>query len=67
MNTHFITAEVDLLACPEKMYSAIESVLQQQGDPLRWAVTSVDVPRQKLVVEAIVTLGNSPVVPNADA
>ncbi|MBD2103428.1 hypothetical protein [Leptolyngbya sp. FACHB-261] len=55
MTTHFITAEIDLQSCPAEMYRAIEAELQQQGTPLRWAVTDVDVPRQKAVVEAIVT------------
>jgi hypothetical protein len=46
MTTHFITAE---------LLEAIETELKKQGEPLRWAVTSVDVDKQKATVEAVVT------------
>lgn len=55
MTTHFITAEIDLQESPVELHQAIEAELQQRGEPLRWAVTSVDVERQKALVEAIVT------------
>lgn len=55
MTTHFITAEVDLQASPLEMQRAIEAELQKRGEPLRWAVTQVDLNQQKAVVEAIVT------------
>lgn len=57
MTTHFITAEVDLQESPLAMQQAIEAELQKRGEPLRWAVTDVDVDNQKAVVEAIVTTG----------
>uniref|UniRef100_A0A832M2G5 Uncharacterized protein n=1 Tax=Oscillatoriales cyanobacterium SpSt-402 TaxID=2282168 RepID=A0A832M2G5_9CYAN len=57
MTTHFITAEIDLTESPVAMHQTIEAELAQQGEPLRWAVTEVDVDQQKAVVEAIVTVG----------
>ncbi|MBD1834254.1 hypothetical protein H6F61_16520 [Cyanobacteria bacterium FACHB-472] len=56
MTTHFITAEIDLQESPVQLNQAIETELQKRGEPLRWAVTSVDVEKQKAHVEAIVTV-----------
>ncbi len=56
MTTHFITAEIELQETPAQLHQAIEAELKKQGDPLRWAVTTVDVDRQKVRVEAVVTL-----------
>ncbi|HEY9761302.1 MAG TPA: hypothetical protein V6D07_02190 [Trichocoleus sp.] len=55
MTTHFITAEIDLTESTEDLQEAIESELQKRGEPLRWAVTTVDEENQKAVVEAVVT------------
>ncbi|MBE9198794.1 MULTISPECIES: hypothetical protein [unclassified Nodularia (in: cyanobacteria)] len=55
MTTHFITAEVDLQETPTELEKAIEAELQKQGEPLRWAITSVDEAQQKVGVEAVVT------------
>jgi hypothetical protein len=55
MTTHFITAEVDLQATPT-LETAITAELQKQGEPLRWAITSVDETQQKATVEAVVTV-----------
>lgn len=55
MTTHFISAEVDLQATPTELQQAIEAELKKQGEPLRWAITSVDDEQQKAVVEAVVT------------
>ncbi|MEH1833127.1 MAG: hypothetical protein V7L29_13865 [Nostoc sp.] len=55
MTTHFITAEIDLQETPTELLKAIETELNKQGEPLRWAVTSVDVDKQKAIVEAVVT------------
>ncbi len=63
MTTSFISAEVDLHDTAEELHSAIESELQKHGEPLRWAVTDVDVDRQKAVVEGYVLL-ESPVAPS---
>ena len=55
MTTHFITAEIDLSENPLTLQQEIESQLQSQGDPLRWAIAEVDTDQQKVKVEAIVT------------
>jgi hypothetical protein len=55
MTTHFITAEIDLQETPAELLEVIETELKKQGEPLRWAVTSVDVEEQKATVEAVVT------------
>ncbi len=55
MTTHFITAEIDLQDTPIKLQQAIEVELKKQGEPLRWAITSVDVEQQSCTVEAVVT------------
>ncbi|MDB9375118.1 hypothetical protein [Nodularia sphaerocarpa] len=59
MTTHFITAEVDLQETPTELEKAIEAELQKQGEPLRWAITSVDEAQQKATVEAVVTTAHS--------
>lgn len=56
MTTHFITAEIDLQESPAEMQQAIEAELQKRGEPLRWAVTDVNVKTQTAIVEAIVTV-----------
>ncbi|NJL64271.1 MAG: hypothetical protein HC903_23685 [Methylacidiphilales bacterium] len=55
MTTHFISAEVDLQATPSELQKEIEAELKKQGELLRWAVTAVDVEKQKATVEAVVT------------
>lgn len=55
MTTHFISAEVDLQATPMELQQAIIAQLKKRGEPLRWAITSVDVERQLCTVEAVVT------------
>jgi len=60
MTTHFITAEVDLPDTAEQLHQAIKTELSKQGEPLRWAVTDVDVPRQKALIEGIVSISSSP-------
>ncbi|MFN6565973.1 hypothetical protein A6770_31860 [Nostoc minutum NIES-26] len=59
MTTHFITAEIDLQETPTELQKAIEAELKNQGEPLRWAITSVDADQQKAVVEAVVTKASS--------
>lgn len=56
MTTHFITAEIDLQETPAQLQTAIETELEKRGEPLRWAVTEVDTTRQKVSVEAVVTV-----------
>jgi hypothetical protein len=55
MTTHFITAEIDLQDTPMELQQVIEAELNKQGEPLRWAIMSVDVEQQKCTVEAVVT------------
>ena len=55
MTTHFISTEIDLQDNLQKLQLAIETELQKQGEPLRWAITSVDTKQQKVKVEAVVT------------
>ncbi len=55
MTTHFITAEIEIQATPDKLQQEIETQLAKQGEPLRWAITKVDTEKQKVAVEAIVT------------
>ncbi|MBO0351386.1 hypothetical protein J0895_20355 [Phormidium pseudopriestleyi FRX01] len=56
MTTHFISAEIDLQASPVELQQAIETELEKRGEPLRWAVTSVDEETRKVAVEAVVTV-----------
>lgn len=56
MTTHFITAEINLQETPAQLHKAIESELAKQGEPLRWAITSVNVQKQTATIEAVVTL-----------
>ena len=60
MTTQFITAEIDLQETPAALHSRIDAELQKHGEPLRWAVTYVDVERQKATVEAVITLESEP-------
>jgi hypothetical protein len=55
MTTHFITAEIDIQETPTELQKAIEAELKKQGEPLRWAITSVDEEQKKATVEAVVT------------
>lgn len=60
MITHFVTAEIDLTTLSKPLgttlHQAVLTELQKHGEPLRWAVTSVDEDRQTAQVEAIVTI-----------
>ena len=53
MTTHFIEAEIDLQQTPLTV-KEVEDTLQQQGEPLRWAITEVDKDKDTAKVEAIV-------------
>ena len=54
MTTHFIAAEIDLVESPIELQARIETELKEQGEPLRWAVTEVNVDTAKAKVEAVV-------------
>jgi hypothetical protein len=59
MTTHFITAEIDLQETPTQLQETIEAELKAAGEPLRWAITNVDVEQQKASIEAIVTIAEA--------
>jgi len=61
MTTHFITAEIELQKTSVLLQQAIEAELQKHGEPLRWAITIVDVEIQKAYVEAVVTFESNAV------
>lgn len=54
MKTQLITLEVPIVVA-SKMRSHIETQLSAYGDPLRWAIVSIDVASQTAHVEAVVT------------
>ncbi len=56
MTTHFVTAEIDFQETPAQLQSQIDAQLRLLGEPLRWAITSIDIQRQQVIVEAVVTL-----------
>ena len=58
MTTHFITAEIDLQEISLQLSQEIESQLEREGKPLRWAITEVDKEKQTATVEAVVTKEN---------
>jgi hypothetical protein len=55
MNTQLITVEIDLIGEPLSLHKTILEELEKWGEPLRWAITEVKIPEQKVRVEAIVT------------
>lgn len=55
MVTNFLTIEVELQASPAQLQQVILAELRSVGEPLRWAIVSVDSARQKAQVEAVVT------------
>ncbi len=70
MQTTLITLDVSLLASPSKLRQAvvgsdrlrsdalrshIETQLTQYGDPLRWAITHIDLSTSTAHIEAVVT------------
>ncbi len=56
MTTQFVTAEIDFQETPAQLHSQIDAQLRLLGEPLRWAITSIDIQRQQVIVEAVVTL-----------
>jgi hypothetical protein len=63
MTTHFITAEIEINENQEVIAKTIEQELSKHGEPLRWAIASVDrkvdvdtqVTTQTACIEAVVT------------
>jgi hypothetical protein len=70
MVTHLITIEIDLPSSQSSSPSATDSLhrsilveLQRWGEPLRWAITAIDVESQKAQVEAVVTTATDLIIP----
>lgn len=55
MKTSFVTIQVPLQPSTVLLRSAIEAELNACGQPLRWAITSVDEQAQVAHVDAVVT------------
>lgn len=55
MTTQFVTVEIPLSESMAMVQSAIAQALAHYGEPLRWAITSIDRDRQIAHLEAVVT------------
>lgn len=42
MTTHFITAEIEINENQEAIAQVVEQELAKQGEPLRWAIASIE-------------------------
>ena len=51
----FISTKVDLREDTLNLRKAIELELEKYGQPLRWAITAVDLEQGKVIVEGVVT------------
>lgn len=56
MKTSLVTIQVPLQTSTAALRDAIETALSQHGQPLRWAITTIDDGSQRAHVEAVVTL-----------
>lgn len=56
LSTEFVTVAIDQPDSISVLPQTIVKALQSIGDPLRWAITSVDSEQRKLYVEAVVTV-----------
>jgi hypothetical protein len=54
MNIESIEIDMDITAAQATLDLAIETTLQQWGEPLRWAITAVDRHTNIAKIEAIV-------------
>lgn len=57
VSTLFLSLTVPLQRSPKDLRDRVESMLRSHGEPLRWAITSVDTAQQTVQVEAVVTQG----------
>lgn len=55
MITKFVDLDIPLTSLAQDLPDRVEIALRQWGEPLRWAITSVDTQQQLVHVEAIVT------------
>jgi hypothetical protein len=58
MISQLIQIEVDLRDSLYSMEQAIQDELKKHGHPLQWIVLDVDIVRQKVYVDAIVSSSN---------
>ena len=61
MKTHFVTIAVDLQTSPAQLQQVILAELRKVGEPLRWAIVSVD--GDQAQVEAVVTTSSDFPIP----
>jgi hypothetical protein len=54
VNIESIEIEMDITAARGQLDTAIEATLQKWGEPLRWAITAVDLETNIAQIEAIV-------------
>ncbi|MEO1428817.1 MAG: hypothetical protein AAFV71_07085 [Cyanobacteria bacterium J06633_8] len=55
MITDFVRVEVDLQENTIDLHKFVEYELLKYGKPLRWAITTIDSEKRKVVLEAVVT------------
>lgn len=55
LTTHFLTLSLSLTDLRADPVATVEAALGHQGEPLRWAITQVDVATGCATVEAVVT------------
>ena len=56
MITRFVALEIDLKSSTKELQQDIEAALRRWGDPLRWAVVTVDELQRKVFIEGVVTV-----------
>ncbi len=56
MTTKFVDLDIPFTNLAQTLPQQVELALRQWGEPLRWAITRVDVAQQTVHVEAIVTI-----------
>ncbi|MEB3210815.1 MAG: hypothetical protein VKL39_05650 [Leptolyngbyaceae bacterium] len=54
ITTLFLELSVSFTASHQPLRERIEAALKAHGEPLRWAITAVDLDKQSLRVEAVV-------------
>jgi hypothetical protein len=57
ISTLFLSLTIPLSSSPARLREQVEVMLRSHGEPLRWAITSVDIEQQTAQVEAVVTQG----------
>lgn len=55
LTTIFLSIIVPLPSSAVHLRDIVEAKLRSHGEPLRWAITSIDVVRQTAQIEAVVT------------